>query len=432
MSAGTLSRCSRRNRTEANANKTSFRLPFTFMFTGMFLLIVFQVAVLAAGSDFAAGSPRTPAGWSVSHLLVLGWASMVAMGAVYQLLHVVLKEKVFSEALGYLHYTLFTGGLAGITYGFINLQVDVLGISAAALLAGILVFVVNMVVTLIRAKQWNPITLHVASSLFYLTFTAVSGLLMGLNFRFGFLADYHERLLAAHIWSGFFGWFALLIVGFSYKMLPMFYLAHNYPTRLQNVTLLLFNAGILGMILVLLAGGSAFAAAIALSVLLAAVIVYNLHVNQIIRAKHKAKPGDGIRFTVWAVRGWAVVLAAGLIALLTVPGAWGNTHILMVFAYLYFMGFVALTVLGYLSKIAPFLWWTHRYGHLVGKENVPALADMISERTARYGLAAVTAGILAVTATLAAGSQPLLLAAQLFLSVSMLVYIGLILNVFRQ
>ncbi|WP_438448241.1 hypothetical protein [Gorillibacterium sp. sgz5001074] len=428
---GIRSRC-RRGSTEPNPNKTSFRLPFTFMFTGMFLLIVFQFAVLAAGSDIASGATRTPAGWSVSHLLVLGWATMVAMGAVYQLLHVVLNQKVFSETLGYIHYGLFTGGLAGITYGFLKLNVTVLAVSATALLAGILVFVLNMAVTLYRARMWNPITLHVSSSLVYLAFTAVSGLLMGLDFRFGFLSAMHERLLAAHIWSGLVGWFALLIVGFSYKMLPMFYLAHNFPTRLQHVTLVLFNAGMLGIIGVTLAGGSGMAAGLALLPLVAAVAVYIVHAKQIIRAKHKAKPGDGIRFSVWALRGWGVLFAAGAALLLAVPGAWGDSRYHTVFAYLYFMGFVALTILGYLSKIAPFLWWTHRYGHLVGKMNVPSLADMISEKGVRYGLSAVTAGILAVAFGLAAGSSGILLAAQLFLSVAMLVYIGLILNVFRQ
>lgn len=426
-----VSRC-REKSPEPNPNKTSFRLPFLFMFTGMFCLIVFQFAIFAAGRDLAFGAPRSPAGWSVSHLLVLGWASMVAMGAVYQLLHVVLKEKVFSEGLGYVHYALFTGGMAGITYGFIKLNVNVLAIAATATLAGILIFVVNMTVTLIRSKQWNPITLHVASSLVYLTFTAVSGLLMGLNFRFGFMAEFHERLLGAHIWSGFVGWFALLIVGFSYKMLPMFYLSHNYPTKLQNVTLVLFNLGMLGMIGVLLTGGSAYLAAAALAILLAAVIVYNIHANQIMKAKHKAKPGDGIRFTVWALRGWAVLLAAGIITLAVHPAGWGNTRILTVFAYLFFMGFVALTILGYLSKIAPFLWWTHRYGHLVGKQNVPALADMISERMVRYGLTAVTAGIAAVAVSLAVGSQAFVFAAQTGLSLAMLFYIALILRVFRQ
>lgn len=428
---GILSRC-RKGSTEPNPNKTSFRLPFTFMFTGMFCLIVFQFVILLAGADLAAGTPRTPAGWSVSHLLVLGWASMVAMGAVYQLLHVVLKEKVFSETLGFVHYGLFAGGLAGITFGFVRMNVDVLAISATAALTGILVFVFNMAVTLHRSNQWNTITLHVASSLMYLTFTAVSGLLMGMNFRFGFLSAMHERLLAAHIWSGLVGWFALLIVGFSYKMLPMFYLSHNYPVRLQKMTLVLFNGGLLGMIAVLLSGGSVYAAAAAVLILLAAVIVYNVHVSQIIRAKHKSKPGDGIRYTVWAVRGWSVLFAAGAAVMVAVPGAWSDSRYQTVFAYLYFMGFVALTILGYLSKIAPFLWWTHRYGALVGKQNVPALADMISEKKVRYGLAAVAIGIFAVAAALSAGHQPFLLAAQVWLSVSMLAYIGLILNVFRQ
>lgn len=424
-------RC-RNRRTEPNPNKTSFRLPFTFMFTGMFCLIAFQALAFRGAADLASGMPRSPGGWSAAHLLALGWAAMIAMGAVYQLIHVVLNKKIFSEALGFVHYSLFAGGMAALVLGFLVLKPLWLMAGGVMSLAGIAVFIVNMAVTLLRARQWNPITLHVASALCYLLFVAGSGLAMGFNFRFGFMQEMHERLLAAHIWAGFVGWFTLLIVGFSYKMLPMFYLAHNYPVRLQYVTLALFNIGLTGMMAALLAGAPFAVKWLALAVIAAATVAYNTHVSQIIRRKHKAKPGAGIAFSVWLIRGLSSLLSAALLLLAIFPHLWNDGATATVFAYLFFLGWIALTIFGYLSKIAPFLWWTHKYGSLVGKEQVPSLADMIDERKVKIGLAAMLAGIAAVAVGLAAQSYAWVLTAQALLSVCMLFYISLVLNVFRK
>src|SRR5690606_26023960 len=74
---------------------------------------------------------------------------------------------------------------------------------------------------------------------------------------FFFIVTLHEKLFGTHIWLGTVGWFGMLITGFSYKMLPMFYLSHHYPTRLQRVVTILWNSGtILGAITFLFSGGS--------------------------------------------------------------------------------------------------------------------------------------------------------------------------------
>lgn len=425
------SRC-RKKKPEPNLNKTSFRLPFAFMFTGMFCLIVFQFAAFRGVADLAAASPRSPGGWGASHLLALGWASMIAMGAVYQLIHVVLREKIFSEALGFVHYGLFASGMASLVIGFFALKTIWLMAGAILAMTGIIAFVANMAVTLLRAKQWNSITLHVGSALTYLLLVAISGFLMGMNFRFGFMQEMHERLLSVHVWAAFVGWFTLLIVGFSYKMLPMFYLAHNYPERLQHVTLILFNTGLIGMFVALLTDAPFVFKWLALAVIASATVVYNIHVSQIIKHKHKAKPGVGIVFTVWLVRGMSLLYAAALLLLAVFPQLWSDMGTITVFAYVYFLGWIALTILGYLSKIAPFLWWTHKYGTLVGKEQVPSLAEMIDERKVKPGLWIVLAGIAAVAAGLVMQSYAAVAAAQVFLSLGMLFYISLVLNVFRK
>ena len=57
---------------------------------------------------------------------------MIAMGAVYQLVPVVLQNhKLFSERLGYIQYGVFTLGFAGLVIGFQQMNVVMVGSFAA-------------------------------------------------------------------------------------------------------------------------------------------------------------------------------------------------------------------------------------------------------------------------------------------------------------
>ena len=72
-----------------------FRLPFLFIATGIISFVVYQVLGLADLASWITLEPINPTGWSRIHLLVLGWATMIAMGAVYQLIDVVLQSKIY-------------------------------------------------------------------------------------------------------------------------------------------------------------------------------------------------------------------------------------------------------------------------------------------------------------------------------------------------
>src|SRR5699024_2701192 len=48
--------------------------------------------------------------------------------------------------------------------------------------------------------------------------------------------------------------------------------------------------------------------------------------------------------------------------------------------FLYIMGWIIFSILGYLYKIVPFLWWTHKFSNKIGQEKVPTLKEMIHEK----------------------------------------------------
>jgi len=405
-----------------------FRLPFLFISTGLICFVLFQVLTLADAADWIGLQPRNPSGWSHVHLLVLGWATMIAMGASYQLINVILRSKIYSETLGFIHYSFFLTGTIGLIYGFQTAKVTWIACFASIAFIGMMLFVWNMSATLLRAKQWNPVTISVGCAIIYLALTALFGMAMGLDFRFQFWASAHEQLFAAHVWLGTMGWFGMLITGISYKLLPMFYLSHGYAVRLQKIVLILWNAGVIVGAASLLSHGPFW---LGVLLIVPAVIVYNVHIAQIYKHRHKPKPGAGIVWAIWIARGLMLMGLASLLVLLAFPKE-NHTNEIVVIGWAYLWGWVALSILAYLSKIVPFLWWTHKYGPQIGKARIPTMSELIKDRYVHGGMALISLSLLLLLAGLSVNIPILISIGGTALALCSLVYICLIALIFTK
>ncbi|MCK8488460.1 cbb3-type cytochrome c oxidase subunit I [Paenibacillus sp. MBLB2552] len=408
------------------------RLPFLFIVTGIFGFVLFHATSLMSLTGWIGDDIRGPAGWFQVHLFVLGWATMLAMGAVYQLINVILQSNLYSERLGYIHYALFTVGLFGLLFGFIQGDTYWIGGFATIAFSGIVLFVWNMAATLLRAGTWNAITIGTACAVLYLLLTGLSGMAMGINFATGLYNDLHENLFGTHIWLGTLGWFGLLITGFSYKLLPMFYLSHDYPTRLEYVVLGLWNAGVLLGATSFLFGLSAGYKVAALLLIVLAVLCYNVHLLQIRSKRHKRSPGAGIEWTVTGSQIFAIFSVVFAIRALVSPEHLLDTHTVLMVGWVYLSCWVSFTVLGYMSKIVPFLWWTHKYGKQAGRPGTPLLADLLDERKANFGLILILCANLTVLVGLILGSQVVIATGGALLSIVSVAYITLIALVFAH
>ncbi|WP_458123010.1 hypothetical protein [Paenibacillus sp. Z3-2] len=408
------------------------RLPFLFIITGIFGFVMYHAFSLLSLTGWLGDELRGPEGWFHAHLFVLGWATMVAMGAVYQLIHVILQSNIYSLVLGYCHYFLFSIGIVGMLYGFIRADVIWIAGSATLALSGILLFGWNMAVTLFRASQWNPVTISATCSCLYLVLTGLSGMLMGLNFAFGDWNGLHERLFGAHIWMGTLGWFGMLITGFSYKMLPMFYLSHDYSNRLQKVVLVLWNAAVITGVVAFLTGIKGGLLWFALLLLTAALLFYVYHLEQIQEKRHKSNPGPGIRWSVYVSRAFAVYAVALLIYSAQGTELLLHPRVVLLSGWVYLGGWVSLTILGYASKIVPFLWWTHKYGMQAGRPGTPLMAGMLSERNVNWGMLAMVAGSLLLVSGILINLAEVMMVGGTILSLVSIVYIANIALVFRR
>ncbi|WP_114313438.1 hypothetical protein [Thermus caldifontis] len=337
-------------------------IPAGFVFLGEAFFLA--ASLLFALHPEALFLPRHPWGLAMAHLFLLGFGVGVLLGAMHQLLPVVLEAPLYRPGWGYPVMALWGLGVVLLAWGFAQAPFLVPVGGALAFLA-LLFFAYHAYLTFRQAPRWNRVATALAWVVFYLVLTPLLGLVQALSQRYGF---YDPERLAWHLLAGLGGVFLLSILGVGYKLLSMFTLTHGVDERVLGLLLWAVNPGLLGL---------AMGERLGYLLLLLAYALALYDTWRILKNRMKKALDIGVRHYLLGL----FFLGLALLALPFHP----------VWAGLWFtLGFVGLVVTGMLYKILPFLVWTHRYAPRAGKEKVPLLKEMLPEG-AGYGAGALLA-----------------------------------------
>lgn len=400
----------------SKGNETNIKLPFAFIAFSMFAMVLSQLLLLLNGELLISGTYRIPPIWSAAHLFVLGWALMAAMGAMYQLVPVAFLTPIWNEKFGFAQFSVTAVGIAAFAAALYISPQDAL-IPGIVTLTGILMFLFQMFKTLKSQAKPNILTLFVGSALISLLATVILGIMLVLSIRTGFASVHYQIIFKSHLVLGTAGWFTLLIFGFSYKMVPMFSLSHGYSMKPAVYIFTIYISGIIALLLSFIFN-SHLIQSTGTFLLLAGFLLFTWHIKKIIDKRVKKNLDRPFIFALLAIGcGTAIHLltflssAAGLLAKLAGP-----------LIFLYLIAWIAFSIIGYLYKIVPFLWWTHKYSKEIGKQKVPSLKEMMDEKMALPLFIMFTAGVCFLVFSFAAkwmylfyfGQGLLLIAATLF------------------
>lgn len=355
-------------------NETNIKLPFLFIIFSLVALVLSQILVLINGQMLVGGSFRIPAIWSAAHLLVLGWALMVAMGAMYQLVPVAFLTKIWNEKFGFFQFFVTAIGIASFSWMlYVSPQKALL--PGILMLLGILLFLFQMFMTLKKQAKPNILTAFVGSALFCLFLTIILGITLVYSLQTGFAAEYYQAIFKSHLLMGVTGWFTLLIFGFSYKMAPMFSLSHGFPMVQARYAYGIYMSGLM-ITLISFFTNNSILLKVGFLLLLVGFSIFSWHIYIIIKKRLKKKLDKPFSFSLVAIGLGNLIHLAAFIAL------WSKQFSTLIgpLVYLYLLLWIVLSIMGYLYKIVPFLWWTYKYSKEIGKHAVPSLKDMLNEK----------------------------------------------------
>lgn len=405
-----------------------FTLTFVFFAIGLLVFLASMAAAVRLLPQIASEqTAQNPAGWFLTHAFLLGFASMVAMGASYQLTQVIMRTSLFSRTLGYLHLALYVPGVAGLLAGFVG-DAAWMAWGGGCVALGVVAYTVNIVATFIRKREWNLFVFGVSLSL--LSFLAMIGMGMAMSAAFAYSAqiERYDAVFGTHLWLGLGGWLSGLILTYSFKLLPMFYVSRKKPTSSAYWLIGGFQAGIWLHVLALWLNADWLAASgdvIVLAAFLGCLLIFRE-----VRALSSGKQPIGVVKIAYALLFVIFVLFAVWRAVRWF--GWQVDLLNEAFVICLVLGWFAPSIFAYLSKIFPFLWWARRYRTKEEKKAAPLLAEMISEKRMLWELAGYLAGVAVIAIGLASGFSKWALFGQVAALACVIVFTAELLRVFRH
>ncbi|CAB1128175.1 conserved membrane protein of unknown function [Candidatus Hydrogenisulfobacillus filiaventi] len=376
-----------------------FWLPISFFALGFSGWLAGLAALLGARRTVLAGAYTAPGVLAAVHLLTLGFITAFMSGALYQLAPVLLNRRLARPRLGAVQAGLHSLGVVLLTAGMATARPAWMLTGGSLLTIGLLLLAANLVATARGARQRPVSGAFVSVGLVSLLGAAGMGLAMAARWAAG---RPPQPLLPWHLALGLGGWFAAILTGVSYKLLPMFLGGPANPRHSPWV----LGGLVLSVGLAMAAphGGPLAAAAALLAAATAA--LYLGDVTAAWRARPR-KPADaamvamGLGSLNLALS--LALTAAGLATGGVVP--WAGAAF-----FLYLNGWLGISIQGFLSRILPFLLWLHRYSRRWAEGPLPRLTDLLPDRWVRSYTWTTTGGVWLATAGLLLREAPVLAA----------------------
>nr|WP_121271177.1 hypothetical protein [Pedobacter schmidteae] len=351
---------------------------------GHYLIAAIFFLVLALMFFFAveslSGHYFQPRVLALTHTAALGWGTMIIFGALNQLLPVLLERELFSTRLCWWSLSFFLPGISLLVYSFWVFDPGMLmQVGGVMVLLAVALFVLNVFFTVGRKKGESVFQDFILTSCIWLMLTVVLGFIMVLNFRYAFLPKDHLHFLRLHAHMGIAGWFLLLIIGVSAKLVPMFLVSGYQKTYLLSVCYYLIN----GSLLLFLLDGYLhgihshtylIACAGIVGILVYLIYVYKCFVSRI-RKKIDLPMLQSLLSFLFLIAG---IVVLPFILYYHLKNSEHAVSLSMLYGILIFMGWISALILGQTFKTLPYIIWVEHYERVTGKVKTPLPADLLN------------------------------------------------------
>ncbi len=345
-----------------------------------FCFVVFSAMLLCA-----AGSLHDyyfqPQLLAITHMAALGWATLIIFGAAYQLIPVVFETDLYSFRLPWLSFACFIPGLILLVYSFWLFDTG-LYMQAGGLLVLLAILIFCYVVFRTAARSANRSIQHdyILTACIWLASTAVMGVLLVFNFSYAFLPKDHLHFLKLHAHMGLSGWFLLLIIGVSSKLIPMFIVSRDLKNSLLVWAYYLTNASLLLFLADTYLNGINVKTYFIAGLSMLALAAYIAYVYGCFKSRVKKKLDLPIVNTLISIAMLAVaMLVLPLISYFHLKADPRSVQYSTLYGSLLLIGWLSSIICGQTFKTLPFIVWINRYEHLAGKARIPLPAELYKE-----------------------------------------------------
>jgi hypothetical protein len=316
---------------------------------------------------------------AITHLMALGWGTMIILGASHQLLPVLIEGKLSSDLFGYLSFIFAAIGIPFLVIGFYIFHAGwVLQTGAILVNAGVVCYLINVISSIYESKKHDVYAWFIATASLWLFVTTFFGLLLVFNFTRLWLPDNSTEYLSLHAHIGLAGWFLLLIIGVASRLIPMFLISKYTNAKTLWWIYALINTALTGFILLKTYNAYTQFYYTPFLLVLVALILFANYCFKAYRVRIRKQVDEQMKVSLLSVALLFLPLLS-LLAVIYFISTGIKANIVLLYGFCIFFGWITAIIFGMTFKTLPFIVWNKVYHkRAVGKTPVPK--ELFSER----------------------------------------------------
>ncbi|MEJ7626904.1 MAG: cytochrome C oxidase subunit I [Ferruginibacter sp.] len=316
---------------------------------------------------------------AITHLMALGWGTMIILGASHQLLPVLIEGKLSSDLFGYLSFIFAAVGIPFLVVGFYIFHTGwVLQNGAILVNAGVVCYLVNVISSIYESKKHDVYAWFIATASLWLFATTFFGLFLVFNFTRLWLPNNSTEYLSLHAHIGLAGWFLLLIIGVASRLIPMFLISKYANTKTLWWIYALINTALIGFIILKTFNAYTQFYYTPFLLVLVALILFADYCFKAYKVRIRKQVDEQMKVSLLSVALLFLPLFSLLVVIYFISTN-VKANMVLLYGFCIFFGWITAIIFGMTFKTLPFIVWNKVYHtRAVGKTPVPK--ELFSER----------------------------------------------------
>lgn len=361
------------------ARTTSHKVVIPFYVYAAISFLVATVLLFFSANAFT-GHYFQPHILAVTHLMALGWGTMMILGASHQLVPVLIEGKLFSNGLGYASFGFAAVGIILLVTGFYYFDFGwPAQAGALCILTALICYLINIAVSMAQSKHENVHAVFVFTGTLWMMITVILGVLLVFNFHFNLMSFDSLHYLPLHAHLGILGWFLMIVIGVATRLIPMFLISKFDNVKRLWLIFWLINGALLLFFLSFLFRQSVGVYFICLAAIIVAIglfisFCYNAYKD---RLRKKIEP----QIKISIASGWMMLIPATIILIiLTLPFfSDAKEKLVLIYGMCIFFGWITAIIFGMTFKTLPFILWNKKFHAAAGKGKTPNPRELFNQ-----------------------------------------------------
>lgn len=317
---------------------------------------------------------------AITHIMALGWGTMIILGASHQLLPVLVEGKLDSYFLASLTFIFTAIGIPILAIGFFLFHTGwMLQLGAILINIGVVCYVVNVFASSFNSKKRNVHAWYMIAASAWLFSTVFFGLLLVFNFNKNILPKDSLSYLTIHAHLGLIGWFLMLVIGVGSRLIPMFLISKYTNNKQLWWIFCLINASLISFIFFKIMEYNSHVFYIPIVLAFAGIALFVRHCYLSYKVRIRKNVDDQMKTSLLSVVQMVFPFLALLFVLILMPSG-TNSNWSILYGFCFFFGWITAIILGMTFKTLTFIVWNkvyHKNAH-AGKTPVPK--DLFNEK----------------------------------------------------